>query len=176
MANTIQTAEQSKWLFNYTGPSGSNATIAGVAQFTPEGLLNGSGWQSGIIDLGSVRNSLFNWRAKARPSPNAPSPTLGGTVELYLYTSGDAGFYDANLPSGNQVVTNLDKRRNLQYVGALSVDTAASGVPCMASGLVQAYARYVGVVWFNLTGTTLSSTQGDNLMELRPVPDQIESF
>ncbi len=177
MANTIETSPQSKVIFTFQGPSGLNspAGIAGAVQFTPEGLPNGSGQKSDVYDLGGgPRVNLFEWRAKTVVGGGAP--TLGATVEMYLVTSDDGTLFDANLASGNLLTSNAEKRRNLQYLGAIQVDQAATGLPFITSGLTQIYARYACVAWWNLTGQSLSATQGDNLFQLTPVPDQVESF
>lgn len=174
MANTIQTSPGPKTLFNWQGPSGVSPGIAGAVQFTPEGMAQGTLYKSDVWDLGSgVRNNLFEWRAKAAVAGG----TVGGTVDIFFSTSDDGSLFDGNLGSGNAAVSGADKRRNLQYVGAVQVDQSGSGsVAFVSSGLVQVYARYLSVVWFDQTGQSLSSTNGDNLFQLTPVPDQIESY
>lgn len=177
MANTIQTAPQAKVIFNWQGPSGANipANIAGAIQFTPEGLPNGSGQKSDVFNLGSgPRNNLFEWRAKT--VVNGTLPTLGATVEIYLVTSDDGTLFDGNLASGNFMIGAVDKRRNLQYLGAIQVDQASSGTPFITSGFMQTYAEYACVAWWNMTGGSLSTTQGDNIFQITAVPDQIESI
>lgn len=175
MSNTIQTCQQPKWLFNQQGPSGTGPGIAGAVAFLPAGLANGQGMKSDVLDLGGgVRNNLFEWRARTAV---VGTPTLGGTVEFYLATSDDNSNWDGNLGSGSYPVTNADKRRNLQYLGSVSVDDmAGTGTPYITSGFCQTYARYISLLWFNFAGSTLSGNMSDHLFQLTPVPDQIEPY
>lgn len=176
MANTVLTSPQPSWLFSSVGPSGSGPGVAGAVEFAPGGLGPGSGSKSDVLDLGAgPRPSLFEWRARA--TVGTGTPTIGGTVELYLCTSDDGLNWDGNLGSGTAVITAAGKRRNLQYIGAVSIDEfgSGSGTRYINSGLCQVYARHLSVVWFNFTGIALSSTQSDQLFQLTPVPDQIQS-
>lgn len=173
MANKIKTDSEPRWLFNAQGPSGASPGIGGAVKFTPEGIANGAGWKSDVLDLGpGVRNNLFRWQAQTRTSGLA---TLGGTLELYLATSDDNVIWDGNVGSGNGSVTSLDKRRNLQYLGAIQADVAASGTPFVGGSLANIFSRYVSVVAFNLLGATLSATQLDTQVLLTPTPDEIQN-
>jgi hypothetical protein len=172
MANKIYTATETAVQFK----SGAGAAVVG---FSPMSLPNGSGRQSHPRDFGSASHATtFRWRAKTK-CDTAP-PTVGGAVELYwagFEETADGGApvnVDGNLGSGDASVTDQEHLRNLQYLGAITVDMAATGVAFVAGGVCQLPARYGQVVWWNRTGTALTSASGDHQFDLYPWPTELQ--
>jgi len=178
MANKVYTAAETK--ITFVDPS--VASGADYVTFLPAGLPNGSGWISDPRDLGEFPSpSLFRWRAKTK---SQGSPVLGGTVEIYWMGFDDPAELsaatgllfgaDGNLSSGNHMLGDFNRKRNLQWVGSVAVDRAQSNVPFTNSGLCYLYGRYGSVVFWNETGSTLSTQSDANAFSLTPVPDEIQ--
>jgi hypothetical protein len=168
VSNKIYTEPESPLKFNAANPSGTR-------QFTPQGLPHGSGQISDTYDLGSgAHATLFHWRARAGLGASASG--AGASVEIYLATASSDGYRDGNLGSGNAMLGDVEKRRNLQYVGSLVIDSTspASGDPLINSGLVEIKARQVSLVYWNLTGAALASSTGLFEVTLTPEPDSIQ--
>jgi len=142
------------------------------------GLPNGSGQVSHPRDFGtSPHATLFRWRAKTQFDAN---PSNGAVVEMYWATFDEASAGvpvspDGNVPSGDKTYNvSAEQRRNLQFIGSVSVDLASSGVPFVTSGLTQLYSRYGALVWVNNGGAALSAQSGVHEFVLVPVPDEIQ--
>jgi hypothetical protein len=80
---------------------------------------------------------------------------------------------DGGIGSGAAVFTNVDLRRNFQYVGSLVADVAAvSGI--YNSGLTTIYARQIQAVFYNNLGVTLSSQSGVHSLIITPIYEAVQ--
>ena len=140
----------------------------GTVVFTPTSLATVTGRQSAQHDFGAgttARAFVFNWRAYVEFST---TPVVGETVDIYLKTS-DGTFVDNDDGTSDAALSSVDKLNNLQYIGSIVVDEAATAIPMVAHGQVTLNNRYVQVVFYNRTVDTLSSTAADNGFILEPV-------
>ena len=145
-------------------PSGVSVT------FSVDSLPSGQGRISNQYDLGvGPRATLFEWRAKAVLA--STSGALGASVEAYICTSNSV-CNDGSLTQADAALTDAERRRNLQYVGAVVVDTTGVGAGNLQSaGLVEIFGRYISATWWNNTNLPLST---GNYFILTPVPDEIQ--
>jgi len=143
----------------------------GDVTFTPTSVANGAGRISARWDRGAgSKPSLYKWRVHTKA---AAALAVGTPLEVYLATS-DGTDEDGNLGTADAAFASADKRRNLQYVGAINADSITNGEVQIASGLVEIRDRYVSVVWWNALGQALSATATDHTFTLTPVPDEIQ--
>jgi hypothetical protein len=155
--------------------SGSGANIVG---FTPTNLPIGSGQISQYYDFGSASHpTLFRWRATTQFDV---APTAGSVIEYYwatfdILTSGVPQQVDANLSPGDKMFGIVDaQKRNLQFVGGISVDLPASGYPYVNSGMTQIMTRYAALVMFNGANEAITGVSGVNMFTLTATPDEVE--
>lgn len=173
MSDRIYTFAEPDVRFNPL-PAGSN-----VVGFSPMSVPDGSGRVSHPRDFGSgAHATFFRWRART-VAASSPSAT-GNTVEMFWATFDETSvgvplYVDGNLGSGDKLYSLPEERkRNLQYIGAITADVGSSGTPFISSGLTQVFNRYGMLVWFNHFGATLSASSGDHEFVLTPVPSEIE--
>jgi hypothetical protein len=172
MPNKIKTNPETPIVFQPSGnpfPSGPGMPSGVVVNFVPASTPPGAGRISAQFDLGpGPRTTLFEWRGKAAIGAGS---VVGATVDAYLSTSNSVA-QDAALSTAEGPLTAVDKRRNLQFCGAMTVDnTNTPPDPAQSSGLVEVFGRYISLVWWNNTSVPLSS---GNLFVLTPVPDEIK--
>lgn len=181
MSNKIYTIAETTIYFV---PSGVGIGSQYV-QFSPNGLLNGSGHKSLPRDLGATpQSSQFRWRGRFAINDISGDPN--GTLDFYWSsfdapsdiggTTGILNIPDGSLGSGDIDISEIKILRNLQPIGSILVDDfAASGVgkSYSSSGYVELYGRYGSLVCYNRTGTRLSTTQDANIFSLTPIPDEI---
>lgn len=173
MANKIKINPETPLVFVHGAAASPPAGTR--VNFNVDGLLYGSGYVSDIYDLGAgPRNFRYEWRASALCLGTV---IAGSGVDAYIATS-DGVYADGNFGTGTSVVTDGEKRRNLQYCGGAVSDRvsapSASGEPMQAAGIVEIYSRYIQVFWYNATGLALSGTPGKNVFMLTPVPPEIQ--
>lgn len=170
MANKVQINPETPLVFlnEAAGAPGVGTRV----DFNVDALPFGSGHLSGRYDLGvGPRTYRYEWRGSAIPAGNVPA---GSGVDMYLVTS-DGTYPDGNFGTGVLSVTNVEKKRNLQYCGSLVNDKTNTTEPMQAAGVVEIYSRYIQVVWFNATsGVALSGTAGNSRMILTPIPPEIQ--
>jgi hypothetical protein len=178
MPNKVYTNTETKIIF--VDPTvGSGADFV---SFLPAGLANGSGYLSDPRDMSDFPHAtLFRWRGKTKCDT---APTLNSSVELYWMGFDDPAELtaatgllfgpDANLGSGNQALGDPNRKKNLQWLGAITVDRAQSGVPFTNSGLCHLFGRYGSVVCWNQSGGKLSTAADATAFSLTPAPDEIE--
>ncbi len=168
MANKVYTHSETATTFGHSN---------GLPTVTMDEVLslpNGSGCQSAVWDLTALAHaSLFRWQAKVICGA---TPIVGSGVDIYLSTSDNNTTYDGGLTSGHAGLGDFGRTRDLQYVGTVDVDRAATGVPFVKSGLVEVFSRYAMMVPWNNTGGALSSNNlgNDFLISLTPVPDELQ--
>lgn len=162
MANKVYTVRETPIVF---APSGGDVV------FTPTSLANGAGRISAQLDRGSGAHATrYIWRARYRA---AVAPTVGAVVRVYLVTS-DGTYADGDLGTGDAAVSAEIDLGNARLIGAVAADAASTTKDFVASGIVEAAARYLQVAWWNAIGQALSSTAGDQAMTLTPIPDEIQ--
>lgn len=162
MANKVYIAPETKVTFKASG---------GDVTFTPTSVASGSARVSAQYDRGSgSKPSRYVWRGTTKLA----SVGAGAVVGVYLATS-DGSILDGNVGTSDATISNGDKYRNLRYIGSLVCDKASDATePIQGSGEVEIFSRYVSVVWFNQSGVAFSSTAGDHIFTLEPVPDEIQ--
>jgi hypothetical protein len=172
MPNKIKTNPETPIVFQPSGntfPSGAGIPSGIVVNFVPDNTAAGSGRISAEYDLGpGPRTTLYEWRGGANVGAGS---TVGATVDAYLATSNSV-LKDGALSTAEGPLTTPDKRRNLQFCGAMAVDNPNSPPgPAQAAGLVEVFGRYVSLVWWNNTNVPLGT---GNYFVLTPVPDEIQ--
>jgi hypothetical protein len=141
-------------------------------------LPDGSGRVSLPRDLGaSPRASLFRWKAR---TVFQSLPVQGQTVDYYwsgydfLTSSGTPLWPDGSFGSGDFIIDGTLPTWNLQYIGGVSAQVAASGTTFVSGGVVQLFCRYGALVVCNHGGAALSANAGDHEFILTGTPDEIE--
>ena len=176
MPTKIKTNPETPLVFQPSGtpfPSGVGFPSGVIVNFAVDGMASGVGHISNRYDFGpGPRTTLFEWRGNAILSSGTP---IGATVDTYISTDNSV-FKDGKLPTVDSVVSSFDKRRNLMFCGSLTCDSpgGVSGVPdpAISAGIVEIFARYISVVWFNNTNYPLGT---GNCFILTPIPDEIEN-
>lgn len=172
MPNKIKTNPETPIVFQPSGnpfPSGAGIPSGVVVNFVPANTGPGAGRISTQFDLGpGPRTTLFEWRGKAVVGVGS---VIGSTVDAYFATSNSVT-QDGTLLTAEGPLNTIDKRRNLQFCGAMTVDNNNNPPdPAQSSGLVEVFGRYISLVWWNNTSVPLSS---GNFFVLTPVPDEIQ--
>ena len=168
MASKIKTDPEPSIYF--LAPSDSGLVPSGnlMSFFTPGNLPPASGRVSNLYDLGpGPRTSLFEWRAVTQLS--AGSGNTGQTIEQYIACSNDGNLIDGMVPKTDSYITNPDQRRNLSYLGGVTIDGNST---LITSGLTQIFSRYVSVSWWNSTSNNLGPS--GHMLILTPVPDELQ--
>lgn len=164
MANLIYQAPGTTVTFKSSG---------GDVTFTNTSVSNGAGRISAQWDRGAgSKPGLYRWEATTKA---AAALAVGVTLEIYLATAHvSSSQIDGNQSTADAAFSATDKRRNLQWVGAIVADSTTNGEVQNASGTVFITARYVSVVWWNALGQALSGTAGDHVFTLTPYPAEIQ--
>jgi len=153
------------------------ADSGGTHAITLVGLATVSGRQGVEHDFGvAAVGTRFMWLAQVQ-FDTATAPVVGETVDIYLKTAPDGDNYDNDDGDGTDIaVSNIDKLKNLHYLGSIVVDQAAVDVPMQASGHVNIRAEKVAPVFWNATADTLDADCGttDLKFSLIPVPLEIQ--
>ena len=162
MANLVYAAPGSVVSFKASG---------GTVAFTPTSLASGSLRVSAQYDRGSgSKPGRYVWRLTTKLA----SVAAGAVVSVYLSTS-DGTTQDGNLGASDATNSNAEKIRNLQWLGNVTCDKASDAAePWNGSGVCEIFDRYVSVVLYNISTVALSSTAGDHIITLTPVPDEIQ--
>lgn len=162
MTNKVYRAVESAITFK---DSGGSATI------TLQNLGFGAGRISARYDRGA--NSLparYRWRAVMQFET---APAIGELVEIYLGQS-DGTYMDGTLGTADAALTS-DKRRNLDLIGTVVVDTTSTATDIIQGGICYIWDRYISVgVWNGSGGDNLENTANASFIELVPMPDEIQ--
>lgn len=162
MANKVYRAVESAITFKDSG---------GSAVITLQNLGFGAGRISARYDRGA--NSLparYRWRAVMQFETAA---VVGELVEIYLAPS-DGTYVDGNIGTADAALTT-DKRRNLDLIGVVVVDTTSTATNITASGICYIWDRYFSVgVWNASAGDNLENTSNASLVEFVPMPDEVQ--
>ena len=144
---------------------------------TLKGLATGSGRQGEDHPFGSgAVATRFAWLAQVQ-FDTGTAPVVGETVDIYLKTAPDGSNYDNDDGDNTDIaVSNIDKLKNLQYLGSIVVDEAAVDVKMQASGMVTIGAQTVQPVFWNATADTLDDdvSTTDLKFSLIPVPLEVQ--
>lgn len=155
------------------GTTVSFKASGGDVAFTNTSVANGAGRISAQWDRGAgSKAGLYRWEALTKA---AAALSVGVTLEIYLATAHvSSSQIDGNQSTADAAFASGDKRRNLQFVGAVVADSTTNGEVQAASGIVFITARYVSVVWWNALGQALSGTAGDHTFTLTPYNPEVQ--
>lgn len=162
MANLIYTASQTAITFKESG---------GDAVITLINLGFGAGRISAQYDRGAGSKPMrYSWKAKLQFETAA---AVGELVEIYLAQS-DGTYVDGVLGTSDAALTT-DKRRNLDMIGVVVVDTTSTATDIVASGICYIWQRYFSVgVWNASAGDNLENTANANVIIFTPIPDEVQ--
>jgi len=147
----------------------------GSELLTLTSLGAGAGRQGALHDFGvmtTARSQDFIWRFFMQ---FATIPVVDEIIEIY-WKSSDGTHPDNDDGTGDIPLSNIDKLKNLLYLGSLTVDEA-SLTPEFAIGsgtVVQLPHRFGAPVIFNATQDAFSSTASEHGFLLTPVPLQAQ--
>ncbi len=162
MANLIYTASQTAITFKESG---------GDAVITLLNLGYGAGRISAQYDRGAGSKPMrYSWKAKLQFET---APAVGELVEIYLAQS-DGTYVDGVLGTSDAALTT-DKRRNLDLIGVVVVDTTSTATDIVASGVCYIWQRYFSVgVWNASAGDNLENTANANVIIFTAIPDEVQ--
>ena len=141
----------------------------GTNLLTLTSVAAGAGRQGAQHDFGTAaRSPEFAWRAHVKM---ATTPVVGERIKIYWKTS-DGTNPDNDDGTGDIALSSQDKLKNLMYLGAITVDEAATGPTFVASGDTYLPQRYGQPVFVNDTADALSATATDHGFTLTPTPIQ----
>ena len=130
----------------------------------------GNGHQSAQKDFGdSARAFMYRWRAYTTMATNA---AIGETIDWY-YKSGLTAStrLDNDDGTGDIVLSNENKLRNLHYIGSITMDEV-SQTEMVASGVIAIYERFINIVMFNNTADATDATANLTGFILTPISIQ----
>lgn len=143
----------------------------GDLAMTLNNLAAGTGRQGAQLDLGTAaRADRYAWRAWFQA---ATTPVLDQHVDVRIKTS-DGTNPDNDDGTGDIAVSAEDKLKNLDQIGSILVDEAATGVTFAASGLVILTHRFVMPVFWNYTADNFVATNNICGFSLIPAPYEIQ--
>jgi len=144
---------------------------SGTLVITLNNLAAGTGRQGAIHDFGvAARSRYFAWRFFCQFET---APVVNETVDIY-WKSSDGSKPDNDDGTGDAALSATDKLNNLQLLGVLRVDEAATGVVMAVSGLMIAEQEQGMPVIFNNTADNLVATNNLNGFLITPIPDEIQ--
>lgn len=161
MANKVYTAFETPITF---GDSGRTYVI------TLQNLATGAGRISARADRGA--GSIATWYRCRVTIQLETAGAVGEQVEIYVSTS-DGTNPDGEIGTADAALTT-DKRRNLQYIGSVYVDTTSVTTNMTGSFDVKITTRYFSVGVWNGTTDNLENTANACLISFTPVVDEIQ--
>lgn len=169
MANKVYAHEETVLSWKSSG---------GTAVLTLTSLANNALRVGAQVDRGAGAAAMkYRWRLRTKLGATTTGVTVGNALSVHLATAdtSDATKVDGNVGQSDATATSIDKRRNLQWIGADEVDkTAAAGDEYIASGVCLVEARYISPAIGNEVGNALSSTATDHEFTLTPFPDELQ--
>lgn len=138
---------------------------------TLNNLATASGRQGAEHTFGaSARPRRFNWIAWVQFETNA---VVDQQVEVYFKT-GDGTHYDNDDGTGDIAVSNINKLKNLELIGVITVDEALLDIEMSISGEIEISSlRGMPVMWV-AGDDNLRADANTSGFQLTPVPDQIQ--
>lgn len=143
---------------------------------TLKGLTTLTGRQGAEHDFGvAAIDTRFMWLAQVQFDTATP-PVVGQTVDIYLKTAPDGANYDNDDGDGTDVaVSNINKLKNLHYLGSIVVDEAAADVKMQTSGgPIMIGAEKVAPVFWNATVDTLDDDASTTDLKFSLIPVTLE--
>lgn len=166
MANKVYQHDETTLVWTSSG---------GDYAFTCTSLATVTGRQGAMADLGTAaRSARYAWRAYVQFST---TPIVGEVVYVYIKTGSGATAGtrpDNDDGTGDIAVSSIDKLKNLQMLGPIVVDEAATGVEMVRAGEIWLPHRWVAPVFWNATVDTLSATGTTIGFELTPIPLEVQ--
>lgn len=162
MTNKIYTASETAITFKESG---------GDAAITLLNLGYGAGRISAQYDRGAGSKPMrYSWKGVFQFET---TPVVGELVELYLAQS-DGTVVDGVVGTSDAALTT-DKRRNLDLIGVVVVDTTSTATNIVASGICYIWQRYFSVgIWNASAGDNLENTANVNYITFTPIPDEVQ--
>ncbi len=162
MTNKIYTASETAITFKESG---------GDAVITLINMGYGVGRISAQYDRGVGSKPMrYSWKGVFQFET---APVVGELVELYLAQS-DGTKVDGTVGTSDAALTG-DKRRNLDLIGVVVVDTTSTATDIVASGICYIWQRYFSVgVWNGSAGDNLENTANANYITFTPIPDEVQ--
>lgn len=143
----------------------------GTELLTLTSLATLTGRQGVLHDFGtSARSPVFAWRFFMKFST---APIVDEVVEIY-WKSSDGTHPDNDDGTGDIALSAEDKLKNLELIGVMIVDEAATAVEMVASGVLNIGHRNGSPVIFNRTVDVFSATAADMGFILTPIPLEIQ--
>jgi hypothetical protein len=163
----------------YTNPEAAIVftEVSGDVVFTPKNLGNLAGRVSAQLDRGAGAKAMrYRWEAKFSVQSSITPGAAGVQVELWIATAHSAAAsVDSGLGQADAALTARNQLLMAMPVGVVVPHGTAAGVgPFNGSGYVDLYARYISVAYWNATGVSLTNVNGDNVVRLIPIPDEIQ--
>jgi len=147
----------------------------GSAVLATNGVASGAGRYSDRYDknpLASATGAMpANWLWNCQFSLTGTN-VVGATIEIYASLS-DGTNADGQLGTTNGTLVT-DKRRNLKFLGVVSVDQTTTNTVMTGSGLAYLPLRYFSVAYWNATGLPLQSTNNVSLCTFYPIPNEMQ--
>lgn len=131
----------------------------------------GAGRQGALHDFtAAARAREFAWRAYVQ---FATPPVVDEIIEIY-WKSSDGTNPDNDDGTGDIAVSAADKLKNLQFLGVIIVDEAASAPTFVGSGNLDVVHQHGCPVFWNATADALSATAADHGFTLTPTPLEVQ--
>jgi len=145
----------------------------GSAVITCTSLANNAGRVGAQYDRSTGARALrFMWELQFKC---AATPTLGNVVSVYLAVAqADNTIPTGNVSTADAALSALDKRRNLIFLGVVEIDNAGTGIQAGSGLTAEIPHRYLSLVLVNESGAAFSSTAGDTIFTLTPIPDELQ--
>lgn len=152
------------------------AAQAETKAFECHNIATGVGRQSAIHDLGEgAIAQAYDWRAFAQ---FAETPIVGQTIDYFLKTAGSSlastTHPDNSLGTTEGTITDINRLKNLHYLGSIIVDVATINIEMVASGRIILPWRAFQVVMWNATADLITNDVDENGFFMSPVPPEIQ--
>jgi hypothetical protein len=143
----------------------------GTVTLTLQNLAFGAGRISARYDRGAgAKPQIAKWRAKVQFET---APIVGEAVDILLSES-DGTDADGTPGTADAALTS-DKRRNLEPIGRVVVDTTSVTTDIIASGTFLVTDRYFSLgVWNGSAGDNLENTANANVITVQFYAEEIQ--
>ena len=152
------------------------ADSGGDYALTFKGMATVTGRQGATHDFGvAAVAARFAWQCMVH-FDTATTPVVDEMVHIYLKTSPDGTNWDNDDGEGDIAVSNVNKLKNLHYLGSIIVDEAAVDVPMQKGGVIWIAAKEIAPVVWNATADTLDDdvSPTNSKFILTPYPMEIQ--
>jgi hypothetical protein len=136
------------------------------ATFTLSNRTAGTGQVSARYDRGTGSHAaLYKWRCTIQLTG---TNVVGEMIEWYIATS-DGTNPDGEIGTTDAALTT-DKRKNLFFIGATTVDQTTTNTNMTASGVVAIPDRYISLAMWNGTALPTKTDTAVHHCSLTPIP------